>query len=89
MKLDEQESPYSSTSLTILKFITTVILHFHMTPVVTSRLHLCKFITYHPDEFRHQTVAYAMAVASFIVALMVEILSLYMVTLMADAFDVV
>ena len=81
--------PFTSTKLTLLKFVTTSILHFHLTPVVTARLHLIKYISYHRDEFKHQTVAYLMALASYIIALMVEILSLYLVIMMTDAMAVI
>lgn len=72
-----------------MKFVTTTILHFHLTPVVTARLQLLKYVTFNPQQFRHVTLAFLMAFASYVIALSVEIISLYMVSLMTDMLDVI
>jgi glycerol uptake facilitator-like aquaporin len=38
----------STSEMTLMRFVTTTILHFHLTPVVTARLQLLKFVTYNP-----------------------------------------
>lgn len=43
----------------------------------------------HPDEFQHVTLAYLMALFSYCIAIIVEIISLYMVSVMTDIVDVI
>jgi hypothetical protein len=43
----------------------------------------------HPNEFQHMTLAYLMALFSYCIALVVEIVSLYMVSKMTDVVDVI